>query len=202
MQSVTYRRKRGVVSRGECEWRVEDDALVLRNGGGNEQRTPWKDVMGVRLYQEASRHRPWRYAFELHTRQGARIIIDNAHCRTRRDYEDRSGAYTPFVRAALARIAAANPNVRLLIGETQRRYFFLMLASLLGMGVLAFALIAVPTPLDGMPFALPVKLGLILLLLPAFWLGLFRIMPRGVPLDQVPDHVLPDAPLTGSDHSS
>jgi hypothetical protein len=163
---------------------VEDDALVMRNPAGHEQRTRWKDVVGVRLYREASRHRPWRYAFELHTRQGARIIIDNAHCRARRDYEDRSESYTPFVRAALSRIAAANPSVRLLIGETQKRHFILMLLGLLGVCALALALIA--APLDP-----PVKLGLLLLLLPAFWLGMFRFMPRGVPLDQAPDHVLP-----------
>jgi hypothetical protein len=198
MQSIAYRRKRGAASRGEWEWRAEESALAMRTPGGGERRVPWKDVIGVRLYHEASRHRPWRYAFELHTRQGARIIIDNAHCRAARDYEDRSDTYAPFVRAALSRIAVANPKVRLLVGETQKRYFFIMLAALLAMSALAFALIAVRTPLDATPYAMPAKLGLILLLLPVFWLGVFRFMPRGVPLDQAPEHVLPPM-ISGQD---
>lgn len=191
MQAVSYCRRRSSVSGGERAWRVEDDALVMRAPGGGEKRTLWKDIVGVRLYHEARRRRPWRYAFELHTREGARIVIDNAHCLIARDYEDRSSSDTPFVRAALARIAAANPKARLLVGETQKRYFFLLLMALLAVGALAVALLIAPTPLDGTPYALPVKLCIILLVMPLFWFGILRLMPRGAPLDAVPDRALP-----------
>jgi hypothetical protein len=194
MQAISYRRRRGPVSRGEREWRVGDDALVMVSPSGGEKRTPWKDVIGVRLYREELRRRPWRYAFELHTRQGGRIVIDNAHWTGGSDYEDRSASYTPFVRAAIARIAVANPKARLLTGETQKRYFFLMLMSLLAIAALAFALLLIPTPLDATSFAAPVKLGLILLLLPLFWLGDLRSLPRGAPLDCVPERALPPEP--------
>lgn len=194
MQAICYRRRRGPVSRGEREWRVGDDALVMVSPSGGEKRTLWKDVIGVRLYHEELRRRPWRYAFELHTRQGGRIVIDNAHWAGGSDYEDRSTSYTPFVRAALARIAAANPKARLLTGETQKRYFFLMLTALLAIAALAFALLLIRTPLDATPFAAPVKLGLILLLLPVFWLGVLRSLPRGAPLDCVPERALPPEP--------
>ncbi len=190
-EPTTYSRRRSLVSRGEREWRVEEDALVMRRPGGGEKRTLWRDVIGVRLYHEAMRNRPWRYAFELHTRQGARIVIDNAHCVSRSQFEERSSRYTPFVRAALARIAAANPRARLLIGETQKRYFFLMLLALLAIAGLALALTLIPTPLDATPLALLVKLGLVLSLLPLFWIGVLRSLPRGAPLDVVPDRALP-----------
>jgi hypothetical protein len=188
---ITYSRRRNQVSGGEREWRIEDDALVMRRPGGGEKRTPWRDILGVRLYHEALRNRPWRYAFELHTRQGARIVIDNAHCIAGSQFEERSSRYTPFVRAALARIAAANPKARLLIGETQKRYFFLMLMGLLAIAALALALMVIPTPLDATPLALPVKLGLVLSLLPLFWVGVLRSLPRGAALDAVPDRALP-----------
>lgn len=190
-ETITYSRRRDTVSGGEREWRIDDDALVMRRPGGGEKRTPWKDVLGVRLYHEALRNRPWRYAFELHTRQGNRIVIDNAHCVASSQFEERSSRYTPFVRAALARIAAANPKARLLIGETQKRYFFLMLMGLLAIAGLALALMVIPTPLDATPLALPVKLGLVLSLLPLFWIGVLRSLPRGAALDAVPDRALP-----------
>lgn len=199
MASVVYCRRPGVVSRREEEWRADDDALVVSAGGGRERKIAWKDIIGVRLYHEALSRRPWRYAIELHTRQGARIIIDNAHCCTRRDYENRSDSYTPFVRAVLAHIGAANPKARLLLGETQKRYFFLMLAALLTMCLLAYALIGVRTPLDATPYAAAVKFGVFLVALPLLWLGVLRVMPRGLPLDQCPERALPPTqPAEGS----
>ncbi|MBS0386193.1 MAG: hypothetical protein JSS00_12680 [Proteobacteria bacterium] len=188
---ITYGRRRAAISRGEREWRVEADALVMRRPGGGEKRTLWKDIIGVRLYHEPLRRRPWRYAFELHTRQGGRIVIDNAHCLGGNEYEERSSTYTPFVRAALAKIAVANPKARLLIGETQKRYFFMMLLALLAIAALALALLVTPTPLDATPFAMPVKLALVLSLLPLFWIGVLRSLPRGAPLDAVPERALP-----------
>lgn len=196
MQPIVYRRKRGAVSRGEREWRVEDDALVTRGAGGRERRYPWKSIVSVRIYCEPARARPWRYVFELQPSQRRRIEIDNAHFVSAGLFEDRSATYTPFVRAALGRIAARNPKARALMGETPQRYFFLLLGALLGFGALAFALIAVPTPIDAWPYALPTKLGLILLILPVFWLWVIRIMPRGVPLDAIPERALPPGPCT------
>jgi hypothetical protein len=188
---ITYSRRRAALSRGEQEWRVEDDALVMCRPSRGERRTQWKDIVGVRLYREPLRRRPWRYAFELHTRDGGRIVIDNAHFLGANEYEERSSAYAPFVRAALAKIAVANPKARLLIGETQKRYFFMTLLALLAIAALAFALMVIPTPLDATPLAMPVKLALIVSLLPLFWIGVLRALPRGAPLDHVPERALP-----------
>lgn len=198
-QPVIYLRRASAVSRGEREWRVEDDALVTRGGSGHVRRTPWREIVSVRLYHEPTRSKPFRYMFELQPRSKAKIVIDNAHYLGARQFEDRSASYTPFVRAALARIAVENPKARALMGETQKRYFFLLLFALLGLCALAFALIAFPTPLDDLPNATLVKLGLILLMLPLFWLWVLRAMPRGVALDAIPERALPPETPSRSD---
>jgi hypothetical protein len=191
MQTTVYRRKPSAVSRGEREWRVEEDALVARSASGREKRYVWKDVVGVRLYCDPARYRPWRYVFEVHPRNGRRIEIDNASCVGVGAFEERSADYVAFVRAALSRLASENPRARALVGDTGKRYFFLLLAALVALGGLALALVAAPTPLDTLPYPGLIKLTIILLMLPIFWRWVIGAMPRGVPLDEVPERALP-----------
>jgi hypothetical protein len=189
---VIYRRRRGAVSRSEREWRVESDALVTRGGTGRERRYRWTDIVSVRLCPSPARGRPWRYIFELQPKHQRKIIIDNAHyLGALRTFEERSESYTPFVRAAVACWAAEHPKGRALIGETPKRYFFLLLVALLALGALAFVLVAVPTPLDAIPYAGMIKLLIILLMLPVFWRWVIKAMPRGVAPDEIPDRALP-----------
>lgn len=193
-EPVIYRRRRSAMSRGEREWRVEDDALVTRGGSGRERRYRWSDIVSVRLLHDPARARPWRYVFELQPKHARKIVIDNAHYAGDRAFEERSESYSPFVRAAVARWAAEHPKGRALIGETPKRYFFLLIASLFGLGVLAYILVAVPTPLDALPYAVAIKLGVILLMLPVFWRWVLKIIPRGVAPDAIPDRALPPQP--------
>lgn len=191
MEPVIYSRRAGRVSSGEREWRVEDDALVTRGASGHERRYRWKDIVSVRLCEEPARGRPWRYVFELQPKHQRRIEIDNAHFVAAGEYENLSESYTAFVRAALARLAIVNPKARALMGDTPKRYFFLLLASLIGLAGLAIVLTTVRTPFDTLPFANLVKFAIILLMLPVFWRWVLRAMPRGVRLDAVPDEALP-----------
>jgi len=190
-EPVIYRRRGGAISRSEREWRVEDDALVTRGGSGREKRYRWSDIASVRLLHDPVRACSWRYVFELQPKDESKIVIDNAHYCGARDFEDRSDSYTPFVRAAIARWAVTHPKGRVLIGETPKRYFFLLISALLGLGVLAYVLVAVPTPLDALPYANLVKFGIILLMLPIFWRAVLKVMPRGVAPDQIPDRAFP-----------
>jgi hypothetical protein len=191
MEPVTYIRRAGRVSRGEREWRVEEDALVTRGASGHERRYRWKDIVSVRLCEEPGRGRPWRFVFELQPKHQRRIEIDNAHFISGGAYEDRSESYTAFVRAALARLTIENPKTRALMGDTPKRYFFLLLTSLIGLAALAIVLTTVRTPLDTLPFANLVKFAVILLMLPVFWRWVLRAMPRGVALNAVPAEALP-----------
>jgi len=190
MEPVIYSRRARERAKGEREWRVEDDALVTRLGEGRERRVKWREIVSVRLYHEPAKHRAFRYVFELKPHNKPTIEIDNTSAADG-GFEDRSAQYTLFVRAALARIAAAKPDVRLLLGETQKRYFFLLIGALLAFCALAFALIVIPTPLDQTSFSAPLKLVLILLMIPIFGRWVLGSLPRGVPLDQVPERALP-----------
>lgn len=191
MQPTIYRARHNPLARGEREWRVEEDALVGVGADGRERAVAWRDIIGVRLCHEPARQRPWRYAIEIQPRNGRAIEIDNAHRVTRNVFEDRSASYTPFVREALARIAACSPGARALIGETPRRYFVLLLASLLGLCAAAVAMTVFATPLDNLPFATPAKLAIILLMAGVFWRWVIGAMPRGVALDAIPARAFP-----------
>lgn len=179
------------MSRGEREWRVESDALVTRGASGHERRYAWRDIVSVRLFHEPSRFRPWRYVFELQPKHQRKIVLDNAHFLSRSEYEERSTSYTPFVRAALARLAVEKPNLTVLIGETPKRYFFLLLLALVAFCALAYGLIAIPTPLDAWQYASLAKLAIILLMLPVLWRWVLGSMPRGVPVGEIPERALP-----------
>lgn len=190
-EPVIYRRRRNAISRTEREWRVEDDALVSRGSSGRDRRYRWSDIVSVRLLRDPAPARPWRYVFELQPKHARKIVIDNAHYTGERSFEERSETYTPFVRAAVARWAEVHPKGRALIGETPKRYFFLTIAALLGLGALAYAIVAIPTPLDSLSYAIVIKLGVILLMLPFFWRAVIKAIPRGVPPDAIPERALP-----------
>jgi hypothetical protein len=190
-EPVIYRRRGSAISRSEREWRVEDDALVTRGSSGRERRYRWRDIVSVRLLHDPNRARPWRYIFELQPKHARKIVIDNAHYTGERTFEERSETYTPFVRAAVARWAEVHPKGRALIGETPKRYFFWLIGALLGLAILSYILVAVPTPLDALPYAALVKFGIILLMLPFFWRAVLKIVPRGVSPDAIPERALP-----------
>lgn len=191
MQPVVYRRRRDALSRGEREWRVEEDALVSVGLSGAEKRYPWSEIQNVRLCAVPARFRRWRYVFELQPRRGGKLVIDNASYLGPGRYEERSGSYGAFVRAAIDRLHAAKPDMRALIGETPRRYFFLLLVALVVLCAAAYTLIAVPTPIDHLPYAMLIKLALVLLMLPVFWRWVLGAMPRGVALTDIPERALP-----------
>ncbi|MBL8546058.1 MAG: hypothetical protein JNL81_06315 [Hyphomonadaceae bacterium] len=190
-EPVTYFRRGSAISRSEREWRVEADALVTRGSSGREKRYRWADIVSVRLLHDPVRARDWRYIFELQPKHARKIVIDNAHYIGARDFEERSETYTPFVRAAIARWADTHPHGRVLIGETPKRYFFLLIGALIFLCLVAYFLVAVRTPLDATPYANLVKFGVILLMLPIFWRSVLKIVPRGVAPDQIPDRAFP-----------
>ena len=193
MDAAAYRYRRGPVSRGEREWRAEAEALVLRSPSGRVRRHKWKDVVTVRLYQAPAPGRPWRHVFEVRTKHERPCRIENAHFAGASGYEDRTAQYLPFVRAALVQLGRSNPRARALVGDTGKRYFFLLLVGLMVAGAAAYALIATPTPLDGLPQSGLIKLLAILALPAIFWLVVLRALPRGVALDAIPERAFPQA---------
>jgi hypothetical protein len=118
------------------------------------------------------------------------LVIDNASYQSLGRYEERSDTYGAFVRAAINRLQATKPDMTALIGETPRRYFFFLLLSLLALCAAAYVLIAVRTPIDGLPYAMLIKFALVLLMLPVLW-RVLGAMPRGVAITEIPERALP-----------
>ena len=186
MAPVIYRRRRSVRPRGEREWRVEADALSTRGASGRERRLAWREVGNIRLCHAPTVLKPHRYVFEIQPKRGPKIVIDNTHYLGPGRYEERSETYGPFVRAAIDRIIAEAPRAHALIGETPKRYFMLLLASLFAFCGVALALATVKTPIDGWEAAPLVKLGVILAMLPLFARWVLGAVPRGVALTEIP----------------
>ena len=157
-------------------------------------RQAWCEIACIRLARAPKLKRPWRHVCEIKLRNGRRIVIDNAHYCAPGQFENRSESYADFVRAAGAHLAKANPRARALIGETPLHFFVLLVAALIGFGVIAFGLIAFPTALDGLPYAPLLKLGIVLGMLPLFGWWLIGATPHGVALDNIPPRALPAPP--------
>ncbi len=109
----------------EAIWRLQPDALELQGGptAGPDVvlRFPYRDIVGVRLSYAPSRVDHARYRCDLRMRSGQQVAILSTHYAGIADFEDRAATYGPFVRALIARVAAANPAASFRSGRKPRR---------------------------------------------------------------------------------
>lgn len=189
---MSYNTRRNFFEKAECEWRVEDDALVMRTAVGGEIRYPWKNLRRVQLSFAPTQWKPWRYVFALNFWGQPRLVIDNAYFEGIGDFRDRSAAYVPFVREALAKIAVTAPQAKVHAGYNTASYVFnvlIVVAAFLGLALVVFLL---PLPLDAWPAIAFVKLPIIAALLPLFFRWLRRARPRDVAISDIPEDALPN----------
>ena len=103
------------------------DALELQGGptAGPDVvlRFPYRDIVGVRLSYAPSRFDSARYRCDLRMRSGQRLAILSTHYAGIADFEDRAATYGPFVRALIARVAAANPSASYRSGKSPVTYW-------------------------------------------------------------------------------
>lgn len=194
--TTTYSKRENAFEKGEHIWRVEDDCLVWTRPGGDSLTLLWKDVGAVRAAFAPTEWKTWRHVFELTTRKGAKLLIDNAHFKSVGDFEDRSASFVPFVLACIDRVVALAPDARGRIGAGAASYFGQLAFALSMMALLVFVLVALPTPLGGLIF---LKLALIGVMLPVAAVWAVRSRPRTVPL--AVDAFLPGLPK-GADNPS
>ena len=187
--TTTYSKRENAFEKGEHVWRVEDDCLIWTRPGGESLTLLWKDVGAVRAAFAPTRLKTWRHVFELTTRRGAKLVIDNAHFKSVGDFEDRSPSFIPFVLACADRVAAQSPDAKARVGAGPASYFGQLVFLLGMMALLAFVLIALPTPLGWLVL---VKLALIAFMLPVAAVWAVRARPRTAPLS--PGGLLPGLP--------
>lgn len=157
--TVAYRKRENIFTKGETEWRIEDEALVRRAPDGSEQRIAWRDVTALRIRFYPTIAKPWLHQFRIESRN-AGMTIDNGHFAGLADFEDRSASYSPFVRAALDRIRERAPNAQVHVGSRPLAFWASMAFVALGLALLAVVVIALPFPAP-LPVAAVAKLGII-----------------------------------------
>jgi hypothetical protein len=128
----------------EAIWRLGPDALELQGGptAGPDvvMRFPYRDIVGVRLSYAPSRVDSARYRCDLRMRSGQQLAILSTHYAGIADFEDRAATYAPFVRALIARVAAANPSASFRSGKNPVTYWLEHLFLLAMVVVLVFVL--------------------------------------------------------------
>jgi hypothetical protein len=184
-----YAKRDSLFTKTPREWRVEDDALVERAPDGTERRLAWKAAARVQISFSPTRVKPWRYVFRLWPDAGERIEIDNVDFKGFANFADTSAAFTPFVHAALVRVAAARPDARVLLGTAALAYAAGVLFGGGSLILLAFVIFALPVGAGWPPTAI-IKLVIIAFMLPTFFKWVRRSRPRSLTISEVPDLAL------------
>jgi len=179
----------------EATWRLGADALELQGGPASTpdavMRVPYREIVAVRLSYAPSRFDHARYRCDLHMRSGQRLAILSTHYAGIANFEDRGASYAPFVRALIARVAEANPAVRLQSGKNVLVYMaehvFL---------IVAFALLVVVLSAFGPSYLSEssTKLLVVVAAIPVLIAYARKNCPRRFRPDGIPDDVLPAAP--------
>lgn len=174
--TAIYRKRISLFKRGETEWRVEDDGLVRRNPDGSGAHLIWADVRWVRLRYNPSLAKPWMHILTVATSRGS-ITVNNAHFAGIGYFENRSAAYSLFVRAALERIAALSPQAQVYLGSTLLS--FVAQIGLLGIALIGLTTVLIVLPLPtGAPISMIANFFIVVASLPLVWRWARKNRPR------------------------
>lgn len=187
---ISYRKRDNVFSKVEREWRVEPDALVMRDENGRETRLPWRDVKFVRMQYAPTRIKMERYLFQIAGKRGPKFSIDNMHYAGFADFEERSATYTPFARAVLDKVKEQSPGAAVYLGASPASY--IAQVAFVSIAFAAFAALFFVIPVfEVMSDVSWMKFVIVLLALPFFFRWLYTAYPRKADLNALPDYVLP-----------
>lgn len=187
---IAYRKRQSVFSKVEHEWRIEPDALVMRDETGRETRLPWRDVKFVRMQYAPTRLKTERYLFQIAAKRGPKFSIDNMHFAGFADFDERSATYAPFVRAALDKVKEQAPNAAVYLGASPASY--IAQVAFVSIAFAAFASLFLFIPVfEVMSDVSWMKFVIVLLALPFFFRWVYTAYPRKARLGELPDYVLP-----------
>jgi hypothetical protein len=177
----------------EAIWRLGPDGLELQGGptAGPDVvlRFPYRDIIGVRLSYAPSRVDSARYRCDLRMRSGQQLAMLSTHYAGIADFEDRAATYAPFVRALIARVAAANPSARFRSGKNPVTYWMEHLFLLAMVVLLVFVLSMTGfAPLSESSWA---KLMIVLGSIPLLLVYTRKNWPSRFTPDTIPKDVLP-----------
>jgi hypothetical protein len=177
----------------EAIWRLRPDALELQGGptAGPDvvMRFPYVDIVALRLSYAPSRADSARYRCDVRMRSGQQLAILSTHYAGIADFEDRAATYAPFVRALIARVAAANPSASFRSGKNPVTYWLEHIFLLAMVALLVFVLSVTGfAPLSESSWA---KLFIILGFIPLLIAYTRKNWPRRFKPDAIPRDLLP-----------
>ena len=188
---MVYARRESAFAAADTQWRVEPAGLVQRLPDGWEWTLPWREVRTVRLAHMPTRFKPRRHVFQVQAGKAGSFTLDNMHYRGPADFEDRSGPFSEFVRAAMARIRAEAPGATLRFGAAAWSYW-LQVAFVAGaFAALVLVITGLDIPFGAWPGSAILKMAVVIALAPLLVYWLLAAWPRGVPLDTDIEGVLP-----------
>ena len=192
MTGETHAVRRNALEKAECIWRIDEDALVIRDHRGVETRARWSDVTAIRIADAPTQYQLWRHVTLLTYRGGVKRVVQNSHFKGIGNFENRADTYAPFVRAVLQQVQKHAPGARARIGA--RPVFYWSTVIILGLLFAGLAALLLAIPVDGIDDASPtawMKAGIIVVLLPILFLWARRAYPRSVKLADFPESALP-----------
>jgi hypothetical protein len=187
--SLVYRTRRNALE-DETRYALEADALAYTRGSGAAVRLPFASVRAVRLFYNPTRFDQVRFHCDVTLAGGTRERIPSTSYAGIGDFEDRAAAYSRFVRALVARVAAASPACRFRAGRSALLYVAehaFLLAALLALA-LVIALVGGFSP-SGI---VATKLAVIAFYIPVAIRYARRNWPRSFSPAAIPADVLPE----------
>lgn len=156
---------------------------------GGAARFPYADITELRLSFDPTRFDTRRHRCDVRNSAGTGTLW-STHFAGVAEFEDRAATYTPFVRALVARIAAANPGCAFRAGTRPLAYWAGQLF-LLAMAIVAIWVIAMVggSALSEVTWA---KVFVVLGLIPLALAYARKNRPRRFDPAEIPADVLPD----------
>jgi len=113
----------------------------IRIEKGGAARFPYAAMAELRLSYDPTRFDTRRYRCDVRLANGERGTLWSTHFAGVAEFEDRAATYTPFVRALVAQVAAANPKCSFRAGTRPLAYWsgqlFLLAMAIAAVWVLA-----------------------------------------------------------------
>lgn len=170
----------------ERRWSLDDTGLAWQAEDASG-RLDFAAIAAIRLQYGATRADFARYNCHVTGRSGAYTIV-STHFDSLGSFSDRRETYAPFVRALVARAAAANPQCRFHAGVGPAQFWLTVLFLFAALAIVAVAALSLGIP----PlWYLYLKIAVIAVLLPVAFVWIKRNRPRRFDPKAIPADVLP-----------
>jgi len=170
----------------ERRWNVDDTGLAWQSEDASG-RLDFAAIAAIRLQYGATRADFVRYNCHVTGHSGAYTIV-STHFDSLGNFSDRRETYAPFVRALIARAAAANPRCRFQAGVSPAQFWLTVVLLFVSLVILAIAALSLGVPAL---WYLYLKIAVIIVLLPVAFLWIKRNRPRRFDPNAIPADALP-----------